>query len=76
MDYELEKKIPTYIYNEEVVITYEGPNDESLPAKIDLMNGEPTKYNPFNYLCLPIRKLVSERREYEISVKYYRLHNA
>ena len=72
LNYELEKQIFKHLYrnlyNEELAITYEGPKEESPPPKIDLMNVEPTKYNPFNYLCLPIRKLVAEQREYERNI--------
>jgi hypothetical protein len=73
LNYELEKQLFRHLYrnlyNEETSITYEGPKEESPLPKIDLMDVEPTKYNPFNYLCLPIKKLVAEQREYERNMK-------
>ena len=56
------------VYNEETVITYKGPKEEPIPPKHDLTDPYPIKFSPFDYFCLPQRKLVAERREYEISM--------
>ena len=56
------------MYNEEIVITYKGPKEESPHPKLDLTDPYPIKFSPFDYFCLPQRKLASERREYEMSM--------
>ena len=47
-------------YNDELVIQYEGPNEEPIPPKLDLRDPYPIKFNPFDYFCLPQRKLAAE----------------
>jgi hypothetical protein len=68
----LEKRLREHIqrnmYNEEIVITYEGPKEEPPPPKFDLTDPYPIKFSPFDYFCLPHRKLAAERREYEMSM--------
>ena len=61
-------------YNDELVVQYEGPKEEPIPPKIDLGYFCPIKFSPFDYFCLPKRKLAAERREYEMSftdLSYY-----
>ena len=47
----LEKKLKEHIqrnmYNEEIVITYKGPKEESPPPKLDLTDPYPIKFSPF-----------------------------
>ena len=56
-------------YNDELVIQYEGPKEEPIPPEIDLGDSYPVKFIPFNYFCLPQRKLATEQREYEMSFR-------
>ena len=56
------------VYNEEIVIRYKGPRAEPPPPLLDLIDPYPIKFSPFDYLCLPQRKLATERREYEMSM--------
>ena len=56
------------MYNEEIVIAYKGPKEESPPPKLDLTDPYPIKFNPFKYFCFPHRKPTTERREYEMSM--------
>ena len=61
-------------YNDELVVQYEGPKEEPIPPKIDLGDLCPIKFSPFDYFCLPQRKLAAERRVYEMSftdLSYY-----
>ena len=73
MVYELERELIKYLhqnlYNEEIDITYEKPKEEPpIPPEIDLSDPCVVKFSPFNYFCLPIRKLAAERREYDYSI--------
>ena len=52
-------------YNDELVIQYEGPKEEPIPPEVDLGDSYPIKFSPFDYFCLPQRKLAAEQREYE-----------
>ena len=56
-------------YNDELVVQYEGPKEEPIPPVIDLGDFCPIKFSPFDYFCLPQRKLAAERREYEMSFR-------
>ena len=56
-------------YNDELVIQYEGPKVEPIPPKLDLRDSYPIKFSPFDYFCLPQRKLVAERRKYDMSFR-------
>ena len=56
-------------YNDELVVQYEGPKEEPIPPKVDLGDFCPIKFSPFDYFCLPERKLSAERREYEMSFR-------
>ena len=56
------------VYNEEIIIKYKGPKEEPIPPKLDLIDPYPIKFSPFDYFCLPQRKLAAERREYEMSM--------
>ena len=47
-------------YNDELVIQYEGPKEEPIPPEIDLGDSYPIKFSPFDYFCLPQRKLAAE----------------
>ena len=74
----LEKNLITFIqknaYNDELVVHYEGPKEEPIPPKIDLGDFCPITFSPFDYFCLPQRKLAAKRREYEMSftdLSYY-----
>ena len=61
-------------YNDELVVHYEGPKEEPIPPVIDLGDFCPAKFSPFDYFCLPQRKLAAEHREYEMSfqnLSYY-----
>ena len=55
-------------YNDELIINYKGPNEELIPPALDLRDPYPIKYSPFDYFCLPQRKISTERREYEMSM--------
>ena len=62
------------IYNDELVVQYEGPKEEPIPPEIDLGDFCPIKFSPFDYFFLPQRKLAPEHREYEMSfldLSYY-----
>ena len=54
-------------YNDELVVQYEGPKEEPIPPEIDFWDFCPIKFSPFDYFCLPQRKLSAERMEYEMS---------
>ena len=54
-------------YNDELVVQYKGPKEEPIPPELDLGDSCPIKFSPFDYFCLPQRKLSVERREYEMS---------
>lgn len=55
-------------YNDELIINYKGPNEELIPPALDLRDLDPIKFSPFDYFCLPQRKLAAERSEYEMSM--------
>ena len=55
-------------YNDELIIHYRGPKEEPIPPALDLKDPYPIKFSPFDYFCLPQRKLATERREYEMSM--------
>ena len=61
------------VYNDELVIQYKGPKEESIPPELDLGDFYPIKFIPFDYFLLPQRKLAAERREYEISFRDFSL---
>ena len=78
LGYSLESRLTKFCqknaYNDELVVQYEGPKEEPIPPKIDLGDFYPIKFSPFDYFCLPQRKLAAERREYEMSfcdLSYY-----
>ena len=54
-------------YNDELVIQYDGTKEEPIPPELDLGDPYPIKFSPFDYFCLPQRKLAAERKEYEMS---------
>ena len=54
-------------YNDELIINYTGPKKEPIPPALDLRDPYPIKFSPFDYFCLPQRKLAAERTEYEMS---------
>ena len=64
----LEEKLPKI---DELVVQYEGPKEEPIPPKVDLGDFCPIKFSPFDYFCLPQRKLAAERREYEMSFRNF-----
>jgi hypothetical protein len=55
-------------YNDELIIHDRGPKEEPIPPLLDLKGPYPIKFCPFDYFCLPQRKLAAERREYEMSM--------
>ena len=74
LEYRLTKFCQKNAYNDELVVQYEGPKEEPIPPKVDLEDFGPIKFFPFDYFCLPQRKLAAERREYEMSfndLSYY-----
>ena len=74
LDYRLTKFCQKNAYNDELVVQYEGPKEEPITPKIDLGDFCPIKFSPFDYFCLPQRKLAAEHREYEMSfnnLSYY-----
>ena len=74
LEYRLTRFCQKNAYSDELVVHYEGPKEEPVPPIIDLGDFCPTKFSPFDYFCLPQRKLVAERREYEMSfqdLSYY-----
>ena len=61
-------------YNDELVMQYEGPKEEPIPPKVDLGDFCHIKFSPFDYFCLPQRKLAAECTEYEMifrDLSYY-----
>ena len=65
-------------YNDELVIQYEGLKEEPIPPEVDLRDPYPIKFSPFDYFCLPQRKLAAKRRKYEMSFRdlpYYYYDN-
>ena len=56
-------------YNDELVVQYKGPKEEPIPPELDLGDFCPIKFSPFDYFCLPQRKLSAECREYEMSFR-------
>ena len=75
LGYSLEYKLTRFCQknasSDEIVVHYEGPKEEPIPPEIDLGDFFPIKFSPFDYFCLPQRKLAAERREYEMSFKIY-----
>ena len=78
LGYSLESRLTKFcqknVYNDELVVQYEGPKEDPIPPKIDLADFCPIKFIPFDYFCLPQRKLAAKRREYEMSfnnLSYY-----
>ena len=55
------------MFNDELVVQYEGPKEEPIAPKIDLGDFCPIKFSPFDYFFLPQRKLAAEHIEYEMS---------
>ena len=74
IEYRLTKLCQKNAYNDGLVVHYEGPKDEPIAPNVDLGDFCPIKFSPFDYFCLPQRKLAAERREYEMSfqdLSYY-----
>ena len=78
LGFSLEQRLMTFCqknaYNDELVVQYEGPKEEPIPPKIDLGDFCPIKFSPFDYFCLPQRKLDAERIQYELTfnnLSYY-----
>ena len=74
LEYRLTKFCQNNAYNDELVVQYEGPREEPIPPKVDLGDFCPIKFSPFDYFCLPQRKLAAEHRQYEMSfnnLSYY-----
>ena len=76
--FSLEYRLMTFCqknaYYDELVVQYEGPKKEPIPPELDLGDFCPIKFSPFDYFCLPQRKLAAECREYEMSfcdISYY-----
>ncbi len=69
LEYRLTKFCQKNAYNDELVVQYEGPKEEPIPPELDLGDFCPIKFSPFDYFCLPQRKLAAERREYEMSFR-------
>ena len=67
LEYRLTKFCQKNAYNDELVVQYEGAKEEPIPPEIDLGDCCPIKFSPFDYFCLPQRKLAAEHREYERS---------
>ena len=74
----LEHRLMTFFqnnaYNDELVVQYEGPKEETIPPELDLGDFCPIKFSPFDYFCLPQRNLPAERREYEMSFRDISYH--
>ena len=60
LEYRLMKFCQKNAYNDELVVQYEGPKEEPIPPDIDLRDFCPIKFSPFDYFCLPQRKLAAE----------------
>ena len=74
LEYRLSRFCQKNAFGDEIVVHYEGPKEEHVPPEIDLGDFCPAKFSPFDYFCLPQRKLASERREYGMSfqdLSYY-----
>ena len=78
LGFSLEQRLMTFCqknaYNDELVVQYKGPKEEPIPPELDLGDFCPIKFSPFDYFCLPQRKLAAEHREYEMSfnnLSYY-----
>ena len=78
LGFSLERRLMAFCqknaYNDELVIHYKGPKEEPVPPEIDLGDFCPIKFSPFDYFCLPQRKLAAERREYEMSFRDISYH--
>ena len=61
-------------YNDELAVQYAGTKEEPIPPELDLGDFCPIKFSPFDYFCLPQRKLSAERREYEMSFRNFPYH--
>ena len=62
LEFRLTRFCQKNVYNDELVVQYEGPKTESIPPKIDLGDFCPIKFSPFDYFFLPQRKVAAERR--------------
>ena len=74
LEYRLTRFCQKNAFSDEIVVHYEGPREEPVPPVIDLGEFCPAKFIPFDYFCLPQRKLAARRREYEMSfqdLSYY-----
>ena len=74
LEYRLTRFIQKNAFSDEIVVHYEGPREEPVPPVIDLGDFCPAKFSPFDYFCLPQRKIAAKRREYEMSfqdLSYY-----
>ena len=78
LGFSLEHRLMTFCqknaYNDELFVQYEGPKEEAIPPELDLGDFCPIKFSPFDYFCLPQRKLAAEHREYEMifnNLSYY-----
>ena len=74
LEYRLTRFCQKNAFSDEIVVHYEGPKEEPVPPVIHLGDLCPTKFSPFDYFCLPQRKLAAEHREYEMvfrDLSYY-----
>ena len=62
LEYRLTKFCQKNAYNDELLVQYEGPKEEPIPPVIGLGDFCPIKFSPFDYFCLPQRKLAAEHR--------------
>ena len=56
LGFSLEQKLMIFfqknVYNDELVIQYEGPKEEPISPELDLGDSYPIKFSPFDYFCL------------------------
>ena len=57
LEYRLAKFCQKNAYNDELVVQYEGQKEEPIPPKVDLGDFCRIIFSPFEYFCLPKRKL-------------------
>ena len=71
LGFSLEKRLVTFFQknacNDELVVQYKGPKEKPIPPELDVGDSYPIKFSPYDYFCLPQRKLATEHREYEMS---------